>query len=188
MAWRASSRGTRCRVLGRQGDGGELRGLLTGMRHSHRASPNEGLEPTAGSVRYASAAGSRLRPGVCAVHAVMLGSESLPSRCSWSRRTREAQGRHREVGSEGSVERRCGARDTNRIRGVVQPGRAGTQQQSPPSTIGLYFINPASMHRRYDSLPREICRVSCLRTEGGGILPDRPAEVSRGHSRHARAC
>ena len=54
-------------------------------------------------------------PGVCAVHAVMLGGESPLSRCAWSRRTREAQGRHREVGSEGSVERMCGARDTNRI-------------------------------------------------------------------------
>jgi len=112
----------------------------------------------------------------------MLGGESPLSRCAWSRRTREAQGRHREVGSEGSVERRCGARDTNRIRGVVQPGRAGTPQQSPPSTHGLCFINPASMHRRYDSLPREICGVSSLRTEGGAILPDRSAEVSRGHS------
>ena len=126
---------------------------------------------------------ARLMPGVCAVHAVMLGGESPLSRYAWSRRTREAQGRHREVGSEGSVERRCGARDTNRIRGVVQSGRAGTRPQSPPSTIGLCFINPASMHGRYDSLPREICGVSWHRTEGGAILPDRPAEVSRGHSR-----
>jgi hypothetical protein len=38
------------------------------------------------------------------------------------------------------------------------------------------------MHRRYDSLPREICGVSLHGTEGGAILPDRPAEVSRGHS------
>jgi len=97
---------------------------------------------------------------VCAVHAVMLGDESPPSRCPWSRRTREAQGRHREVGSEGRVERTCGARDTNRIRGVVQSGRAGTQQPSPPSTTGLCFIHPASLHGRYDSLPREICGVS----------------------------
>jgi hypothetical protein len=125
--------------------------------------PNQGLEPT----RWPA----RLRPGVCAVHAVMLGGESPPSRCTWSRRTREAQGRHREVESEGSVERTCGARDTNRIRGVVQPGRAGTQQQSPPSTIGLCFINPASMHGRYDSLPREICGVSCegLRAEQSSL-------------------
>jgi hypothetical protein len=33
----------------------------------------------------------------------------------WRRRTREAQGRHREVGSEGSVERMRGARNTNLI-------------------------------------------------------------------------
>jgi hypothetical protein len=104
---------------------------------------NQGLEPT----RYTA----WLRASVCAVHAVMLGGESPPSRCTWSRRTREAPGRHREVGSEGRVERTCGARDTNRIRGVVQPGRAGTPQHSPPSTTGLCLINPASMHGRYDS-------------------------------------
>jgi hypothetical protein len=80
-----------------------------------------------------------------------LGVKVPLSRCTWSRRTREAPGRHREVGSEGRVERRCGARDTNRIRGVVRSGRVGTRPQSPPSTIGAYFINPASMHRRYDS-------------------------------------
>src|SRR5919109_922356 len=95
------------------------------------------------------ACGLPLTGGVCAVHAVMLGSASLLSRCTWSRRTREAQGRHREVGSEGSVERTCGARDTNRIGGVVPLGRAGTQPQSPPSTTGRCFINPAPMHRRY---------------------------------------
>jgi len=35
--------------------------------------------------------------------AVMLGGESPLSRCAWSRRTREAPGRHREVGSAGTV-------------------------------------------------------------------------------------
>jgi ribosomal protein L34E len=122
------------------------------------------------------------------VHAVMLGGESPLSRCAWSRRAREAPGRHREVGSEGSVERTCGARDTNRIRGVVRSGRAGTRQQCPPSTVGACFINPASMHGRYDSLPREICGVSRCGTEGGAIRSDRPAEVSRRHSMHAKAC
>jgi hypothetical protein len=53
-------------------------------------------------------------PGVCAVHAVMLGGESPLSRYAWSRRTREAQ--------------RC-------------------------------FINRASMHGRYDRLPREASHV-----------------------------
>jgi hypothetical protein len=115
--------------------------------------------------------GPPLTGSVCAVHAVMLGGESPLSRYSWSRRTREAQGRHREVGSEGSVERMCGARDTNRIRGVVRLGRVGTRPQSPPSTVGAYFINPASMHRRYDSLPREICEASCegLRAEQSSL-------------------
>jgi hypothetical protein len=131
----------------------------------------------------ARAFSQQLTASVCAVHAVMLGGESPPSRYSWSRRTREAQGRHREVGSEGRVERMCGARDTNRIRGVVRLGRVGTRPQSPPSTAGAYFIHPASMHRRYDSLPREICGVSSWRTEGGVIPPDHLAEVSRGHSR-----
>jgi hypothetical protein len=98
-------------------------------------------------------------PGVCAVHAVMLGGASPPSRYTWSRRTREAQGRHREVGSEGSGERTCGTRNTHRIEGVGQPGRAGTQPHSPPSTSGLCVINSASMHGRYDRLPREASQV-----------------------------
>ena len=109
----------------------------------------------------------------------MLGGESPLSRCAWSRRTREAPGRHREVGSEGRVERRCGARDTNRIRGVVRSGRVGTQPQSPPPTAGAYFVNPASMHRRYDSLPREICGVSWigLRVEQSSLTaPQKSAE------------
>ena len=92
-----------------------------------RTTPNKGMEPTRRS--------ARLMPGVCAVHAVMLGGASPLSRCAWSRRTREAPGRHREVGSEGRAERMCGARDTNPIGGVVPSGRAGTRPQSPPSTI-----------------------------------------------------
>src|SRR5713101_4685586 len=92
---------------------------------------------------------------VCAVHVVLLGGESPLSRQTWSRRTSEAQRRHREVRSEGSVERRCGATNRNRIRGVVRPGRVGTQPPSPPSTTGACFINPASMHRREYDLPRE---------------------------------
>lgn len=44
-----------------------------------------------------------------------------------------APGRHREVGSEGGVERTCGARDTHPIGGVVPSGRAGTRPQRPPS-------------------------------------------------------
>ena len=51
----------------------------------------------------------------------------------------------------------------------------------------LCFINRALMHRRYYGLPRETCGVSWHRTEGGAIPLDRPAEVSRRHSRRARA-
>ena len=37
--------------------------------------------------------------------------------------------------------------------------------------MGLYLINPASMHGRYDSLPREICGVSSrgLRVEQSSL-------------------
>jgi hypothetical protein len=71
--------------------------------------------------------GALLSLSVCAVHAAMRGSASLLSRGAWSRRTREAQGRSREGASAGSVEQTCGARDTNRIPGVIQPERAGTR-------------------------------------------------------------
>jgi hypothetical protein len=52
---------------------------------------------------------------------------------------------------------------------------------------GVYFINPASTHGTFCVLPWEICWLS-KRTEGGAILPDLCAEVSRRPSRHARAC
>jgi len=109
----------------------------------------------------------RLSAGVCAVHAVMLGGESPLSRCTWSRRTREAHGRHREVGSEGSVERTCGARDTNRIGGVVRSGRAGTRPQSPPSTRGcaLYIRRLCTDGRTADHGRAAGCPGSGLRGE-----------------------
>src|SRR5882724_315021 len=64
-------------------------------------------------------------------HAVMLGGESPLSRCAWSRRTSEAQGRHREVGSEGSVERMCGASATF-LAGchACEPDGAGCEPRS----------------------------------------------------------
>jgi hypothetical protein len=64
----------------------------------------------------------------------MLGGASPLSRDAWSRRTREAPGRHRAVGSAGRVERTCGARDTNPRGGVVPWGRAGPRPRRPPST------------------------------------------------------
>src|SRR5229473_6657767 len=52
--------------------------------------------------------------------------ESPTARFSQSRRLAEGQGRHREVGSEGSPTQSGGAMNKNRILGVVHPGRAGT--------------------------------------------------------------
>ena len=67
----------------------------------------------------------------------------------------------REAGSEGSAKQRCEPMDKNRIRGA-SAGRAGDLLRSPyPSTARS--VDPAAVHRRRLSLPREICRVSPLR-------------------------
>jgi len=85
---------------------------------------------------------------------------------------------------------RCGTEGQGKCQGVTvrwalkaawneRAGRAGTQQQSPPSTMGLCMIHPASMHGRYDSLPREICGVSWtgLRVEQSSLTaPQKSAE------------
>ena len=59
------------------------------------------------------------------MHAVMRGGESSVTRCAWSRRTSEVQGRHREVGSAGRAECVCGAKDTNPIRSGGTVGTGG---------------------------------------------------------------
>lgn len=52
--------------------------------------------------------------------------------------------------------------------------------------VGVGFINLASTQGKFCALPWEICRASgASRTEEGEILPDHPAEVSRGHIRGA---
>jgi hypothetical protein len=61
--------------------------------------------------------------------------------------------------------------------------RARDREVLHPQGVG--FINPASMRGTFCVLPWEICRSSQSGTEGGGICPDRPAEVSRGYSRRA---
>src|SRR6201987_368170 len=66
-----------------------------------------------------------------------------------------------EAGSEGSAKQRWEPMDKNRIRGA-SVGRAGNLSRSPyPSTARS--VDPAVVHRRRLSLPREICRVSPLR-------------------------
>jgi hypothetical protein len=68
------------------------------------------------------------------------------------------KGYRREAGSEGSVEQRCEPMDKNRIRGA-SAGRAGNASRSPyPSRARS--VDPAAVHRRRLSLPREICPVS----------------------------
>ena len=71
------------------------------------------------------------------------------------------KGYRREAGSEGSVEQRCEPMDKNRIQGA-SAGRAGNESRSPyPSRARS--VDPAVVHQRRLSLPREICRVSPLR-------------------------
>jgi len=65
-----------------------------------------------------------------------------------SRRQGEGQGRRREAGSEGSPIQSCRAMNESRISGVMYSGRAGTWPRSPPSAVGVHFLNPASMQRR----------------------------------------
>ena len=70
------------------------------------------------------------------------------------------KGYRREAGSEGSAKQRCEPMDKNRIRGA-SVGRAGNVSRSPyPSTARS--VDPAVVHRRRLSLPREICPVSPL--------------------------
>ncbi len=69
----------------------------------------------------------------------------------------KAQGRHREVRSEGSVEQRCEATNRNGIEGA-KGGRGSVRSQSPyPSRAGR--VNLALVHRKTRGLPREACGV-----------------------------
>ena len=71
------------------------------------------------------------------------------------------KGYRREAGSEGSAKQRCEPMDKNRIRGA-SAGRAGNVSRSPyPSRA--QSVDPAVVHRRRLSLPREICSVSSQR-------------------------
>jgi hypothetical protein len=71
------------------------------------------------------------------------------------------KGCRREAGSEGSVEQGCEPMNKNRIRGA-SAGRAGNVSRSPyPSRARS--VDPAVVHRRRLSLPREICFVSPAR-------------------------
>jgi len=98
----------------------------------------------------------------------------------------EAQGRHREVGSEGSVEQRCELTNRNWIGGA-EVGRVSVRSRSPyPSRAE--GVNSVVVHRKRMNLPWEACGVSGAdrgpsRTEGPVMVSDHTSGVSRGHSR-----
>jgi hypothetical protein len=74
------------------------------------------------------------------------------------------KGYRRKAGSEGSVEQRCEPMNKNRVGGA-NAGRAGNVSRSPyPSRARS--VDPAVVHRRRLSLPREICSVSPKRRLG----------------------
>ena len=98
----------------------------------------------------------------------------------------ETQGRHGDVGSEGSVEQRYEPTNRNWIRGGTG-GRGRVRAQSPyPSKAST--VNPAVVYREESNLPREVCGlvlgsgVPQKLTERRANGADRTAEVSRGHS------
>jgi hypothetical protein len=68
------------------------------------------------------------------------------------------KGCRRKAGSKGSVEQRCEPMNKNRIRGA-SVGPAGNWSRSPyPSRTRS--VDPAVVHRKRLSLPREVCFVS----------------------------
>ena len=97
-------------------------------------------------------------------------------------KAREAQGRHREVRSEGSVYPRCEPTNRNWIGGV-EVGRVRMRARSPyPSRTK--DVNPAVVHRKRRSLPRETYGVSQPDgTEKPAMVSERTVGVSRRHSR-----
>src|ERR1700724_3100516 len=94
------------------------------------------------------------------------------------------KGCRREAGSEGSAKQRGEPMNKNRIRGV-SAGRAGNVSRSPyPSTTRS--VDPAVVHRRRLSLPREICPVSpqrrLRRPEGRLTAGQKPPEGELGQA------
>jgi len=133
--------------------------------------------------------GLRLNLGVCAGMSQCLEVKALcPVR--WRRRTREAQGRPRQVGAEGSVQGMRGARNTNRIRGVTVLGRVGTQPRSPLSTEGVFCKSGVYAQKGLRLTPGELREalgrgVQQQLAEGGESFSDRPAALSSRHSTYA---
>ena len=68
----------------------------------------------------------------------------------------EAQGRHREVGSEGSVEQRYGPMYKNRIRGLRRRTSRQLTTKSVSIPLRTLVVNPAVAYQKQPSLSREI--------------------------------
>jgi hypothetical protein len=97
----------------------------------------------------------------------MLLEGASPSANLMEVKASEAQGRHREVRSEGSVEHRCEPTNRNWIGGA-EVGRVRVRARSPyPSrTTG---VNPAVVHQQSVGLPREACEGSRLAMSRKGL-------------------
>jgi hypothetical protein len=95
----------------------------------------------------------------------------------------EAQGRHRKVGSEGSVEQRYGPMYKNRIRGL----RRRTSWQLTTKSVSIKDAGGKSGGSRIESGRAYRGRSAASRgftTEGEVIHSDPAAEVSSGRSTH----
>ena len=96
----------------------------------------------------------------------------------------KAQGRHREVGSEGSVEQRHGPMYKNRIRGL----RRRTSWQMTTKSVSIKDAGGKSggrVSKAVELIGGELLHCLEFVTEGGVIHPDLAAAVSSGRSTHA---
>jgi hypothetical protein len=93
------------------------------------------------------------------VPGMFMGSEGAsPSTNLMEVKVSEAQGHHREVLSEGSVEQRCEPTDRNWIRGA-EVGRVRVRARNPYPSRAT-GVNLAVVHQQSMDLPRETCGAS----------------------------
>jgi hypothetical protein len=95
----------------------------------------------------------------------------------------EAQGRHREVGSEGSVEQRYGPMYKNRIRGL----RRRTSGQLTAKSVSIKDAGGKSggrVPKAVELIAGDLRHVANFTTEGEVIHFDPATEVSSGRSTH----
>jgi hypothetical protein len=154
-------------------------------------------------------------PGVCVGHGTELTGCKSPCQVSAQPKARSRA----RASPRGGVWRK----PNPKMRGDAQepetrggtPGTSGHVPVKSSMRGGVCLINPASTHRKFGVLRREVCMASrskvgmkwcgtagkpggngehqpqpeaMTRTERGAIPADRHAEVSRGYSRHAGAC